>query len=147
MKKRKIIPYNPRLKELARQLRNNLTKSEIYLWLQLKGKQMLGYDFHRQKPIDEFIVDFYCSELFLAIEVDGYSHTIPEVIDKDEIKDKRLTQLGVTVLHIDDTEIFENMENVLLQIEDTIKKLEKTLLKKHTPKPPAKAGKALSRGE
>lgn len=52
----------------------------------------------------------------LAIEVDGYSHTIAEVIDKDEIKDNRLRELGIFVLHIDDTEIFENMANVLLQI-------------------------------
>ena len=118
--RRKIIPYNPRLKEFARQLRNNLTKGEIYLWVQLKGKQMRGYDFHRQTPIDEFIVDFFCHELMLAIEVDGYAHTIPEVIDKDEIKDRRLQQLGVFVLHIDDVEIFENLANVLLQIEKYI---------------------------
>ncbi len=118
--RRKIIPYNPRLKEFARQLRNNLTKGEIYLWLQLKGKQMRGYDFHRQKPIDEFIVDFFCHELMLAIEVDGYSHTIPEVIDKDEIKDRRLRELGVFAMHIDDVEIFENLPNVLLQIEKYI---------------------------
>ncbi len=49
MKKRKIIPYNPKLKELARQLRNKATKAEIILWLKLKGKQIYGYDFHRQK--------------------------------------------------------------------------------------------------
>jgi very-short-patch-repair endonuclease len=50
--RRKIIPYNPKLKELARELRNNSTKAEIILWLKLKGKQMYDYDFHRQKPID-----------------------------------------------------------------------------------------------
>ena len=52
---------NPKLKALARQLRNNSTKSEIKLWLCLKGKQMCGYDFHRQKPIDEYIVDVFSS--------------------------------------------------------------------------------------
>ncbi len=83
MKKRKIIPYNPKLKELARQLRNNSTKSEIILWLKLKGKQVYGYDFHRQKPIDNFILDFFCNELTLAIEVDGYSHELIEVYNKD----------------------------------------------------------------
>jgi very-short-patch-repair endonuclease len=67
--RRKIIPYNPKLKEYARQLRNNSTRSEIILWKYLKGKQMLGYDFHRQKPIDNYIVDFFCSELMLAIEL------------------------------------------------------------------------------
>ena len=77
--KRKIIPYNPKLKELARELRNNSTKAEIILWLKLKNKQLYGYDFHRQKPIDNYIVDFFCQELMLAIEVDGYSHQFEDV--------------------------------------------------------------------
>ena len=67
--RRKIIPYNPALKEKARELRNNSTKTEIMLWMYLKGKQMKGYDFHRQKPLDEYIVDFFCNELLLAIEI------------------------------------------------------------------------------
>ena len=62
------------LKEKARELRNNSTTSEIKLWMYLKNKQMLGYDFHRQKPLDEYIVDFFCNELMLAIEIDGLSH-------------------------------------------------------------------------
>ena len=81
--KRKILPYNLKLKELARDLRNNSTKSEVILWLKLKGKQMYGYDFHRQKPIDNYIVDFFCHELMLAIEVDGYSHQLEDVYFKD----------------------------------------------------------------
>ena len=72
--KRKVIWYNPELKEKARQLRNNSTASEIKLWMFLKNKQMLGYDFHRQKPLGEYIVDFFCNELMLAIEIDGLSH-------------------------------------------------------------------------
>ena len=59
MAKRKIIPYNPKLKEFARQLRNDSTRTEIFIWLKLKGKQMYGYDFHRQKPIDNYILDFF----------------------------------------------------------------------------------------
>ena len=57
--RRKIIWYNPELKELARQLRNNSTKSEIILWKQLKGKFDGKYDFHRQKPLDNYIADFF----------------------------------------------------------------------------------------
>ncbi|TQO35558.1 very-short-patch-repair endonuclease [Arenibacter algicola] len=87
MQKRKIIPYNPNLKELARQLRNNSTKAEIILWQKLKGKQMYGYDFHRQKPVDNYIIDFFCHELMLGIEVDGYSHQIIEVFNKDVKKE------------------------------------------------------------
>ena len=84
--RRKIIPYNPKLKEYARYLRNNSTRSEIRLWHELKGKQRLGYDFHRQKPLLHFIADFYCYELKLVIELDGYTHEFPEVIRKDKIK-------------------------------------------------------------
>ncbi len=50
----------------------------------------MGYDFHRQKPIDNFIVDFFCRELMLAIELDGYTHTFEEVADRDEKKEQRL---------------------------------------------------------
>jgi len=71
--KNKIIPYNPKLKELARELRKNSTLSEVLLWLKIKGKVM-GVEFHRQVPIDNFIVDFYCHELMLAIEIEGSSH-------------------------------------------------------------------------
>jgi very-short-patch-repair endonuclease len=73
MAKNVIIPYDPRLKQFARYLRNNSTLSEILLWKQIKNKA-LGIEFHRQVPIDEFIVDFYCHELMLAIEIDGISH-------------------------------------------------------------------------
>ena len=72
--KNPIIPYNKDLVERARYLRKNSSPGEIELWLGLKKKQILGYDFDRQKPIDNFIVDFYCKELKLAIEVDGNSH-------------------------------------------------------------------------
>ena len=85
--KRKIIPYNPRLKEFARQLRNNSTKSEIYLWKYLSGKQMMGYDFHRQKPIDNYILDFFCYELMLGIELDGLSHQFEDVTSNDADKE------------------------------------------------------------
>ena len=73
MSRNTIIPYNPKLKQFARELRNNSTLSEVLLWRQVKG-QALKYEFHRQVPIDEFIVDFYCHELMLAIEIDGNSH-------------------------------------------------------------------------
>ena len=84
--RRKIIPYNPALKEKARELRNNSTTSEIKLWKFLKGKQMCGYDFHRQKPLDNYIVDFFCDELMLAVEIDGLSHLGNEKYDNQRQK-------------------------------------------------------------
>jgi len=128
--KRKIIPYNPKLKELARNLRNNSTKSEIKLWQHLKGKQFFGYDFHRQKPLLNFIADFYCYELNLVIELDGYTHQFEEVIIKDEIKQEELENIGLTVIRFDDKEVMNDINNVFRELEGYILNFEK-----HTPNP------------
>ena len=85
----------------------------------------MGYDFHRQKPIDNFIVDFFCRELMLAIELDGYTHTFEEVADRDEKKEKRLRAVGVRIIRFKDNDIMNNMEGVMKEIEDRVKK--------HTP--------------
>jgi len=66
--KRKIIPYDPKLKVLAKKLRHNMTFSEVVLWNELKSGQMMEYDFDRQRPILKYIVDFYCKDVLLAIE-------------------------------------------------------------------------------
>jgi very-short-patch-repair endonuclease len=126
MSKRKIIPYNQKLTALARKLRNESTETEIYLWLKLKGKQMYGYDFHRQKPIDNYILDFFCYDLLLGIEVDGYSHKILEVYNKDRVKEKRMNELGITILRFSDFEVLKDMENVIRAIEFFILEFEKT---------------------
>lgn len=123
MKRRKIIPYNPKLKEYARKLRNNSTFTEIQLWNYLKKKQLRGYDFDRQKPIDNYIVDFYCKDLMLAIEVDGESHF--GNTDKDKKKDKRLNELGIAVLRFDDLDIVYKLDKVIEKIEKWIDENEK----------------------
>ena len=125
MTKRKIIPYNPKLTALAKKLRNESTETEIYLWLRLKGKQMYGYDFHRQKPIDNYILDFFCYELLLGIEVDGYSHEFLEVYNKDKIKEKRMNELGISILRFSDFEVLRDMENIIRAIEFYILEFEK----------------------
>jgi very-short-patch-repair endonuclease len=118
MKRRKIIPYNPKLKEYARKLRKNSTFTEIMVWNYLKGKQVRGYDFDRQKPIDNYIVDFYCKDLNLAIEIDGESHYGNE--KRDEEKDNRLNKLGVSVLRFDDMEVRHQLDKVIKQIEEWV---------------------------
>ncbi len=125
------ITYNPKLKELARQLRNSSTKAEIKLWNYLKGKQLKGYDFHRQKPIDKFIADFFCSRLMLAIEIDGYTHSFEEAFKRDMDKVKRLNELGITVLRFLDEDVMKNIEGVISHIEEFIREHEN----KHTPSP------------
>lgn len=91
---------------------------------------MYGYDFHRQKPIDNYILDFFCHELMLGIEVDGYSHQFLEVYNKDGIKEKRMNELGISVLRFSDDEVLNDMKNVLRAIEFYIFEYEK-----HTPSP------------
>ena len=114
------INYNPKLKELARKLRKNL-----------KRKKMMGYDFHRQKPIDSFIVDIFCNKLKLTIELDGYTHTFEEVSDKDNVKEETLRKLGITILRFCDEDVMKNTEGVLHVIRCFIEDYKKRKL--HTP--------------
>lgn len=116
------ITYNPKLKELARKLRNNSTRLEIRLWRYLRGKEMMGYDFHRQKPIENFIVDFFCNKLKLAIELDGCTHGFEEVVERDKSKEERLNQLGISILRFKDEEVMNNVEAVLRKIQYFIEK-------------------------
>lgn len=116
MARRKIIWYDPKLKPLAKKLRKNMTFSEVLLWNELKNKQMRGYDFDRQRPIDRYIVDFYCKDLMMAIEVDGESHGYDKVMASDQIRQRRLEKLGVMFLRIDDLDVKKNMKWVLNEI-------------------------------
>jgi len=118
--RRKIIPYNSNLKELARKLRNEATFGEILLWNELKSRQMFGYDFHRQKPLLNYIADFYCYELDLVIEVDGSYHNHEEQSTADLIRDAELSAYGLIVLRFTEWEIRYDMVNVLRTIEDYV---------------------------
>ncbi len=118
--KRKIIPYNPILKDRAKTLRKNMTFPEVLLWNELKQKKMCGFDFDRQRPIDQFIVDFYCKDMMLAIEVDGSSHDSEEAQLRDEIRQTRLESLGVRFLRFSNQEILTSMKTVLRDIEDWV---------------------------
>jgi len=118
---RNIIPYKPALKEIARGLRNHSTLGEVLLWKKLRNKQMLGYDFHRQKPIDQFIVDFYCHELNLAIEIDGGSHESGEAQEKDAARQERLESFGIKFLRFKESDVRKNFRTVVENIERWIR--------------------------
>lgn len=94
--------------------------AEIQLWSRLKGKQRFGFDFHRQKPIDNFILDFFCHELMLGIELDGYSHTLESVQDRDELKEAKMNELEITLLRFQNEEVYQNLEHVIYQIDGWI---------------------------
>ncbi|MCX6327335.1 MAG: endonuclease domain-containing protein [Bacteroidia bacterium] len=117
----KIISYNPYLKELARQLRKNSTLSEILLWQKIKGKSF-GFEFHRQVPLSDYIVDFYCHELMLAIEIDGCTHD--HKYEYDANRQSKLERLGVKFIRFSDIDVKRNMNDVLRALEIVIIEIE-----------------------
>ena len=116
----KIIPYQSHLKEYARVFRKNSTLSEVILWQNIKRE---GYEvqFHRQVPMLNYIVDFYCHELMLAIEIDGDSHLYKYEYDKH--RQGELEKQGVVFLRFSDGDIKHNLFSVLLSLETEIERL------------------------
>jgi len=115
--------YNKDLKTFARKLRNDSTLGEVILWNSLlKQKQCMGYQFVRQFPIGNYILDFACRKLKLAIEIDGYSHNF--TYQKDVEKDEYLKSIGYDVLRFSEKEIKYDINNVIRSLEVTIKGIE-----------------------
>jgi very-short-patch-repair endonuclease len=131
MSRNNIFWYNPALKNLARQLRQTSTKAEIILWKYIKCK-VLGCEFHRQRPIDEFIVDFYCDELKLAIEIDGYTHDYN--YDKDKERETRLEGLGIRVIRFSDEDVRKHLNDVIRALQLVIDEISSDT----SPRPPSK---------
>ena len=125
--RRILIPYNPKLKELAKRLRNDSTPGEALLWKEIKSKKLHGYDFHRQKPLLNYIVDFYCYELNLVIEIDGLYHNHEETYKLDLAREAELKKYNLTIIRFTEQEVRKDMVNVLRTIEGYV--LE------HTPNP------------
>ena len=105
------LPFNPALKERAKALRKAGNLSEVLLWNQLKNWQFKGLDFDRQKIIGNYIVDFYCAEKQVVIEVDGSSHD--DKVEYDKQRDVFLIGLGLCVIHILDVDVKQNLAGVM----------------------------------
>lgn len=106
-----FLPYNKNLTERARENRKNPTKAESKIWHEvLRMRQFANFKFLRQKPIDQYIVDFYCSELRLVIEVDGDSHA--EAVEYDAERTQVLESLGLRVVRFTNTDVLGNIEGV-----------------------------------
>lgn len=109
-------PYNKNLKQPSRDLRSNMTDAEQLLWQRIRSKQILELRFYRQKPILNFIVDFYCPAENLVIECDGGQHYTKEGMEVDWARDQALAQLGVNVLMFDNRQILTEIDGVIEKI-------------------------------
>ena len=117
-----IIPYAPALKKKARKLRINCTPSETLLWSKIRRKS-LGYEFHRQVPIYKYIVDFYCHELSLAIEIDGSIHDNRH--EYDIVRQRNIERYGVKFIRFDNEVIVRDIGSVIRTLIATISEIEK----------------------
>jgi len=104
---------NRELVRRARKLRSNMTKAEIILWSRLRSKQINGYKFRRQQPLLDYIVDFYCKDLKLIIEVDGEIHSLPEKTNYDLKRDKILKINGYNIIHLTNLEIETELDSTI----------------------------------
>ena len=113
--------YNIKLKSFARANRKYGTRAEIKLWCELlRNKQMLGYPFLRQRPIGNYIADFFSKELKLIIEVDGLTHQWEGQFEKDKKRELDLMELGYSVIRFNDDEVTNDIENVNRTIQNYI---------------------------
>jgi very-short-patch-repair endonuclease len=117
-----VLPYNKNLTALARENRKNPTPAETKIWNEvLRMRQFAGYKFLRQKPLAGYIVDFYCSELRLVVEIDGDSHA--ESVEYDAERTRVLQSFGLTVVRFTNAEVFQNIEGVYDNLIEKIEKL------------------------
>ncbi len=127
------IPYKKSLAKRARENRKTPTPAEQKMWEEvLQGKKLMGLKFSRQKPLGEFIVDFYCSELLLAIEIDGDSHG--KQIEYDTKRTEKLNALGITVIRYTNEEVMKNIDGVYEDLKRQVEKL------KQPPQSPLSGG-------
>lgn len=113
--------YNRNLKQPSRDLRSNMTDAEQVLWQRLRRRQILGLQFYRQKPLLNFIVDFYCPAANLIVECDGSQHHTIEGLQADQVRDQCLNQWGLTVLRFDNRQILLETDVVVGAIFDVVR--------------------------
>ena len=120
-----MLQYKPQLKTRARSMRTHLTDAEGRLWSRLRRKQISGIQFYRQKPIGNYIVDFYAPSVQLVVEVDGSQHFDTGQANHDAERTEYLKKLGLKVLRFDDRQVLIQTDAVVDEIFRTVS--EKTL--------------------
>lgn len=115
-----MLEYNKKHIERTRELRKNMTDEEVLLWSKLRKKQMKNAQFYRQKPIGNYIVDFYCPKYKLVIELDGSQHFTDDSIAYDKERDEYLNAIGLKVLRFTNKQIHSELDLILEQIYNEI---------------------------
>lgn len=115
------LKYNSNLKPLGRRLRSRLTDAEKLLWSKIRKGQLAGLQFNRQKPIGNYIVDFYCDKANLIIEIDGGQHYEDRNILNDKIRDKYFRKIGLRVMRFTNLDVLKNIDSVVGKIYQEIK--------------------------
>ena len=110
----KSLPFNPKLRERAKELRKSRNLCEVLLWQQINKRKFRDFDFDRQKIIGNYIVDFYCTNCHVVIEVDGSSHN--DRAEYDHEREEFLTSLELTVIHIPASDILNRLKDVMLML-------------------------------
>ena len=107
-----MLKYQGNLKRYARRLRANMTESELALWSRLRRKQLLNVQFYRQKPIGNYIVDFYAPQAKLVVEVDGSQHLESNYASEDVQRDAYLMDQGLLVLRFNNLQVLQELDAV-----------------------------------
>ena len=117
--------FNKKVEKLKRRyLRNKATSAEKLVWIYLRKRQVNGFRFLRQYSVDQYVLDFYCPELKLAIEIDGDSHFIDDnAIEYDKRRKNHINQFGIVFLRFRNVEIYQNLDKVFEKIEEKVKEI------------------------
>lgn len=137
-KKYLSLPYNPKLKEIAKKLRKSGNLSEVLIWNHLKSKKLLGLDFDRQKIIGNYIVDFYNPNFNVVIEIDGESHDFKGLHDQN--REFYLKSLGLEIIHFNDLDIKQNTNTVIESLYAYFKLKLRKLPRQALPATPSEKG-------
>eukprot|EP01156_Anaeramoeba_ignava_P002530 Anaeramoba_ignava/a218650_23.p5 GENE.a218650_23~~a218650_23.p5 ORF type:complete len:124 (-),score=38.09 a218650_23:578-949(-) len=111
--------------QLRKLNRNNMPKAEIVLWSVLKGKKLEGYKFRRQYSVENYILDFYCPEFKLGIEIDGPSHYDDDSMKKDKERTQFISNYDIKIIRFSNIDVYENLDGVCENILENIEKLKK----------------------
>ena len=115
-----VLSYKGNLKQLSQRLRVNMTDAERHLWAKIRMNQLNGYRFYRQKPIGDYIVDFFCPKAKLVIEVDGGQHLSDEATGYDRVRDECMSSAGLKVLRFTNIDVLTNIEGVVESITENM---------------------------